>query len=72
MIGVNRKNRKSTNWIRKHSGVTNIISNIKESKHRRVGNVAKRSDNRWIESQNGYHVNIKDLKTDQERHGMTT
>ena len=34
MIGVTLKDRKSTNWIRKHSGVTDIIRSIRESKHR--------------------------------------
>ena len=34
MVGVTLKDRKSTNWIRKQSGVTDIIRNIRESKHR--------------------------------------
>ena len=37
MIGVTLKDRKSTNWIRKQSGVTNIIRNIRESKRRWAG-----------------------------------
>ena len=37
MVGVTLKDRKSTNWIRKQSGVTDIIRNIRESKHRWAG-----------------------------------
>ena len=47
MIGVTLKDRKSTEWIRKQSGVTDIIRSIGESKHRWVGHVARRHDNRW-------------------------
>ena len=34
MIGVTLKDRKSANGIRKQSGVTDIIRNIREIKHR--------------------------------------
>ena len=34
MVGVTLNDRKSTNWIQKQSGVTDIIRNIRESKHR--------------------------------------
>ena len=47
MIGVTLKDRKSTEWIGKQSGVTDIISSIRESKHRWAGHVATRRDNRW-------------------------
>ena len=47
MIGVTLKDRKSTNWIRKQSSVTDIIRSIRESKHRWAGYVARRCDNRW-------------------------
>ena len=47
MIGVTLKDRKSTEWIRKQSGVTDIIRSIRESKHRWAGHVARRRDNRW-------------------------
>ena len=47
MTGVTLKDRKSTEWVRKQSGVTYIIRSIRESKHRWVGHVAKRRDNRW-------------------------
>ena len=46
-IGVTLKDRESTNWIRKQSGVTDIIWSIRESKHRWADNVARRRDNRW-------------------------
>ena len=46
MIGVVLKDRKNAGWIQKQSGVTDIISNIRESKHRWAGYVARRS-NRW-------------------------
>ena len=32
MVGVTLKGRKSTKWIRKQSGVTDIIRNIRENK----------------------------------------
>ena len=47
MVGVTLKDRKSTNWIRKQSGVTDIIRNIRESKYRCSGHVVRRCDNRW-------------------------
>ena len=46
MIEVTLKDRESTNWIRKQSGVTDIVRNIKESKHRWVGHISRISDNR--------------------------
>ena len=47
MVGVTLKDRKSTNWIRKQSGMTDIIRNIRECKHTWAGHVARRRDNRW-------------------------
>ena len=47
VAGVTLKDRKSTKWIRKQSGVTDIIRSIRESKHRWAGHVARRCDNRW-------------------------
>ena len=48
MIGVTLKDGKSTEWIQKQSGVTDIIrSCIRESKHRWAEHVARRRDNRW-------------------------
>ena len=47
MIGITLKDRKSTDWIRKQSDVTDIVRSIRESKHRCVGHVARRRDNRW-------------------------
>ena len=47
MVGVTFMVRKSTYWIRKQSGVTDIIRSIRESKHRWAGQVARRGDNRW-------------------------
>ena len=47
MVGVTLKDRKSTNWIRKQSGVIDIIRNIRESKHGWAVHVARRHDNRW-------------------------
>ena len=46
MEGVILKDRKSTNWIQKQSGVT-IIMTIRESKHRWVGHMSRRTNNRW-------------------------
>ena len=46
MVGVT-KDIKSTNWIQKQSGVTDIIRSIRESKHRWTRHMARRSDNRW-------------------------
>ena len=48
MVAVTLNDRKSTNWIRKQSGVTDIIKNIRERKYRYVGYVARRTENRWI------------------------
>ena len=47
MIGVTLKDRNSTEWIRKQSGVTDIIRSIRESKHRWADHVARKRDNRW-------------------------
>ena len=47
MMGVTLTDRRSTEWIRKQSGVTDIIRSIRESKHRWAGHVVRRRDNRW-------------------------
>ena len=72
MVGVTFKNRKITSWIRKQSGMTNIIRNIMKSKHRWADHLARRHDNRWTESQNMYPVDIKYLEADEEWDGATT
>ena len=46
MIGFTLKDRKSTEWIRKQSGVTDLIRSIRENKHKCAGHVARRRDNR--------------------------
>ena len=71
MVGVTLKDGKSTNWIWKQSGVTDIIRNIGKSKHRLAGHVARRSDNIWIITEWTYSVYIKDLEAYQERDGAT-
>ena len=47
MLRVTLKYRKSTNRIQKQSGVTDIIRNIRESKHRCTKHMARRHDNGW-------------------------
>ena len=74
MVGVTLKDRKSTNWIRKQSGVTDNIRSIRESKHRWAEHVARRH---WQQMDNQSYtewipVDIKDLKADQEQDGATT
>ena len=59
MVGVILKVRNSTNWIWKQSSVTDIIKIIRECKHRWVGHVARRGDNRWTIS---HRMNVKDLR----------
>ena len=73
MIGVTMKGRKSTNWIREQSGLTDIIRNIGESKHRWAVYVARRrAMDGQSESQNEYPMDIKELEADQERDGAMT
>ena len=51
IVGVTLKDRKSTNWIRKQSYVTDTIRNIRESKHRWAGMHGEGTrDNRWTVS----------------------
>ena len=73
MIGVTLKDRKSTEWIRKQSGLTDIIRSIRESKHRWAGHVARRRDNRWTIRITEWipAMEIKDLEADQEQDGAT-
>ena len=73
MIGVTLKDRKSTEWIRKQSGLTDIIRSIRESKHRWAGHVGGGdvTIDGQSESQNGYPMEIKDLEADQEQDGAT-
>ena len=75
MVGVTLKDRKSTNWIWKQSGVTDVIRNIRESKQRwGGGGVTWRGDvtkDGQSESQNEYPVDIKDLKANQVQNGAT-
>ena len=47
MVEVTFKDRKSTHWIRKQSGVTDISRNIRKSKHIWADYVARRSNKRW-------------------------
>ena len=47
MVEVTLKDRKSTDWTRKQSGMTDIIRNIRESKHRWADHVARRRHNKW-------------------------
>ena len=47
ILGVIHMDRESTNWIRKQSGVTDILRSIRESKHRWVGHVARSRDKTW-------------------------
>ena len=44
MVGVTLKDRTTTNWIRKQSGVTDIIRKIIENKFRWAGHVTRSSD----------------------------
>ena len=72
MIGVTLKDRKSTNWIQKQSDMTDIVSSIRESKHRWAGHVVRRRDNGWtIRVTEWIPVEIKDLEADQEQNGAT-
>ena len=47
MMGVTLKDRKSREWIRRKSGVADIIRSMRESKHRWAVHVARIRDNRW-------------------------
>ena len=47
LVGVTLKDKKSINWIRNQSGVTDITRSKRESKHRWADHVARRPDNRW-------------------------
>ena len=73
MVGVTLKDRKSTNWIRKQSGVKNILMGIRESKHRWAAHVVRRHVNRWtIKVTERTPVDIKDLSANQERNAAMT
>ena len=47
MLGITLRDRKYNPWIRQQIGVTDIIEDIKKSKHQWVGHVARLQDNRW-------------------------
>ena len=70
MVGVTLKDRKSTEWVRKQSGVTDIISNIRaDGRTTWLGDVTIDGQS---ESQNVYPVEIKDLEADQQQDGAMT
>ena len=71
MVGVTLKVRKSTNWIQKQRGVTEIIRNLRESQHRWADtSQGDMTTDGQSESQNG-PVDIKDLEADLEGDGAT-
>ena len=47
MIGVSLLDHKTNTWIREQTQIEDIRKNIKESKHRWAGHVARMTDNRW-------------------------
>ena len=65
MIGITLRDRKSTEWIRKQSSVTDIIRSMR--KQTQMGGTIDGQS----ESQNGYPVEIKDVEADQEQDGTT-
>ena len=47
MLGITLKDKKRNTWIRQQTGVTDIVTTIRSSKHRWAGHVARFQDNRW-------------------------
>ena len=47
MLGITLKDKKRNTWIRQQTGVTDIITTFRSSKHRWAGHVARFQDNRW-------------------------
>ena len=47
MLNITLRDRKENSWIRRQTGVIDIIASIKGSKHRWAGHIARINDNRW-------------------------
>ena len=47
MLGISLRDRKRSTWIRKVTGVKDIIQVVKQQKWRWAGHLARREDNRW-------------------------
>ena len=47
MLGITLRDRKQNKWIREQTGIEDIVTTIKESKHRWAGHIARLTDNRW-------------------------
>ena len=71
-VGVTLKDRKSTNWIGRQSGVIDIIANIRKANAGSWSTWREETTDGQSESQNGYPADIKDLEADQEGDSMTT
>ena len=47
MLGITIRDRKRSTWVRRQTGVRDIIQYIKQQKWRWAGHLARRGDNRW-------------------------
>ena len=47
MLGITLRDRKRSTWIRKKTGVKDIVQVVKQQKWRWAGHVARMDDNRW-------------------------
>ena len=47
MLGNSILDHKTNSWIREQTGIEDVSSRIKSSKHRWAGHVARFTDNRW-------------------------
>jgi len=47
MLGITRRDRKRNTWVRKMTGVTDILGKVRSLKWMWAGHVARRNDNRW-------------------------
>lgn len=50
MIGITKRDHKTNNWVRRQTGVQDIIVRIKQLKWQWAGHLARVTDNRWTKS----------------------
>ena len=47
MLGITKRDRKTSKWIREQTNIQDIIKQVKIKKWRWAGHLAKTKDNRW-------------------------
>src|SRR5438552_13150505 len=50
MIGITKRDHKTNEWVRKQTGIQDIVARVKQLKWQWAGHLARTRDNRWTKS----------------------